>query len=116
MVRCTGAGEITQPLSVLPEQRSGLGGTEKQDADPPGGGLRAFGGLGGSPAAGRALRATEAVHHPVSIVVQAQKQHAGREVDQAAAPRAANTAAAAPAYRSAQRSGSPGPQGVEKAA
>lgn len=29
-----------------------MGGAEERDADPPGGGLRAFGGLGGSPAAG----------------------------------------------------------------
>jgi hypothetical protein len=52
---------IELTLTRLPKQRPGLGGAEKRDADPPGGGLRALGGPEGGPAAGRALRATAAV-------------------------------------------------------
>jgi hypothetical protein len=76
-VRCTGTGSRAHPLTRLPKQRPGLGGAEKQDADPPGGGLRALGRPGGSQTAGLALCAAASVHQPFSAVVQAQKQRTG---------------------------------------
>jgi hypothetical protein len=117
-------GDRTHPHTRVPKQRPGLGGAEERDADPPGGGLRAFGGLGGSPAAGRALRGTEAIpftRKPYGYTnlfqpafkLKGSARNGG--ADQAAAPPAANTDAVAPAHRSAQRSGGPGPQGAQKA-
>lgn len=114
-MQCTRAGNRTHQLPRVPGQRSSLGGAEKRDADPTGGGLRAFGGIGGSPAAGGALRGAAAVHETVPAIVQAQEQRAGGRPDQAAAPPAANTAVAAPAHLSAQRSVGQGPQGAQKA-
>ena len=61
MVRCTEAGDRTLPLTRVAEQQSSLGGAEERHADPPGSRLRAFGGLGGGPAAGRDLRGTAAL-------------------------------------------------------
>lgn len=108
----TRAGNRTHPLPRLPGQRSSLGGAEKRDADPSGGGLQAFGGNGDSPAAGGALRSAATVHQTVPAIVQSKEQRAGGRTDQAQP--AANTAVAAPAHLTAQRSVGQGSQGTKK--